>query len=76
MAKSTTSIWFRKIRGSYLPTSPTGMLIYLLYVSYIVILATDWLRNGYHVWPLLTGVIPFIVLAAFVTQSIAAKHSR
>ncbi len=75
MAKNK-SIWFRKIRGSYLPTSIIGLGIYLLYVLYIVVLTYDWLRLGYHVWPLLTSVIPLVVLAAIVTQCIASKHSK
>ena len=76
MAKKNTSIWFRKIRGSYLPVNFIGLAIYLLYLGYIVVLAYDWYRLGYHVWPLLTSVIPLVVLAAIVTQYIASRHSK
>ena len=70
------SIWFRKVRGSYLPSSFFGLVIYLIYVIYIVAVAGEWLRLGYHVWTLLTVTIPVIVVAALIVQFVASKHSK
>lgn len=76
MAKSKTSTWFRKVRGSYLPSSPTGLLIYFIYVIYILTVAFDWYRLGHSPWVLLTTVIPVVVVAAVVVQFIASRHSK
>jgi len=76
MAKNNTSIWFRKLRGSYLPNSFVGLVIYAIYVAYIVAVGIEWYRIGHDYWTLLTTVIPVVIVAAVIVQSIAAKHSK
>ncbi len=76
MAKNNSSIWFRKVRGSYLPTSFIGLVLYLAYVAYIVAVVVDWYYLGHSGWVLLTVVIPVVVVAAFIVQLIASKHSK
>jgi len=76
MAKNNSSIWFRKVRGSYLPNSVIGLGVYLLYVAYIVVVGVEWYRLGHSGWVLLTTVVPVVVVAAFITQAIASKHSK
>lgn len=75
MAKNT-SIWFRKVRGSYLPTSFIGLVIYFVYVAYIVAVVVDWYYLGHSGWIFLTTVIPVVVVAAFIVQTIAARHAK
>jgi len=76
MAKNNSAVWFRKVRESYLPISPMGLLVYLLYVGYIVTVVIAWYQIGHNTWTLLTTVIPVVVVAAVVTQLIASKHSK
>lgn len=78
--KQTTRIksklWFKPVRGSYLPASPQGLGVYGLYVAYIVAVAVVWYRQGHGAWPLLVNVFPAWAIAAFITQAVAAKTSR
>lgn len=76
MAKNNSRIWFRKVRGSYLPNSGMGLLIYLFYVAYLVALVVGWYAYNRTAWGLISAVIPLTVGAALVTQYIASKHSR
>ena len=76
MAKNNTSIWFRKVRGSYLPSSFVGLVIYLIYVAYIIAVVVDWYYLGHSGWVFLTTVLPVVVVAALIVQYIASKHSK
>ena len=76
MKKRKDKYWFVAIRGSYLPSSTTGMIIYLLYVIYIVALTVGWYLNGHDYWSLLIYVIPLSIGAMLITQYIASKHSK
>jgi hypothetical protein len=68
--------WFVSVRGSYLPSSLTGLVLYLAYAAYIVLLAIGWYADGHRIWYLLVNVIPLAVGAAVLTQYIASKHSE
>jgi hypothetical protein len=76
MAKNNSATWFRKIRGSYLPTSFTGLVIYLIYVAYVIAVAVEWFQKGYDYWTLLTVVLPVVAVAALIVQFIASKRSK
>jgi hypothetical protein len=77
MAKgSHHKAWFVSVRGSYLPASGIGLVIYLLYASYIIAVGIAWYSRGCDVWSLLTITIPLTVGAALVTQYIASRNSK
>ena len=77
MAKrKNTNNWFRYTRKSYLPASWQGLVIYLLYVSYIIMVPVVWYNKGHQLWNLLSEVIPLVIAAVLVTQFIASKNSR
>ena len=76
MAKNRNKNWFIAVRGSYLPSSFMGMIIYLLYVAYVVALVIGWYINGHDYWTLLINVIPLSIGAMLITQYIASKHSK
>ena len=76
MSKNKNKIWFKKIRGSYLPSSTTGLVIYLSYTAYLIALITIWYLENSSVWNLIVFVIPLSVGAALLTQYIASKHSK
>lgn len=74
--KSKTHAWFIARRGSYLPASLIGLIIYLVYVAYIAALLGGWYVDGHRIWYLLVYVIPLSTAAAILTQFVASKHSR
>lgn len=75
MNSPSKTAWFRPVRRSYLPSSWQGMLIYLIYMAYIIVLAGDWYHLGHHGWTLLVNVLPLAIAAAIFTQYIASKNS-
>lgn len=68
--------WFTKVRGSYLPLSWQGFVLYVFYVAYIIVVPVTWYAKGHYLWPLLVNVIPAVVGAAVLAQVIAAKTSE
>lgn len=75
MASKRSKKWFKKVRGSYLPNNWQGLVIHLLYTVYLIAVFVLWYTRGHHAWEFLVIVVPVIVLAAFVTQYVASKHS-
>ncbi len=73
--KNKKSKWFIQVRGSYLPNGLIGTSIYLLYVTYLVILMFAWYKESFSLWSLVSFVIPLSVGSAIITQYIASKHS-
>ena len=76
LKSSNDKVWFTAVRGSYLPASRKGLIVYLLYVLYLVALMVFWNVRDRDTWELLTAVIPLSIAAAGLTQYIAAKHSN
>jgi hypothetical protein len=76
MKKNKNKSWFVAVRGSYLPSSLTGMVIYLLYITYVVALIIGWYIEGHNYWDLLIFVIPLSIGAMLITQHIASKHTK
>lgn len=68
--------WFYQVRGSYLPCSWQGRLIYLIYVIYLLAVLAAWYRLEHSLWTLLVQTIPVMIGAAILTQLIASKHSK
>ena len=68
--------WFEPVRGSYLPVSVAGFVLYSLYVVYLAALLVGWYVDGHRVWYLLVEVIPLCVASAVVVTWVAARHSR
>jgi hypothetical protein len=67
--------WFKKIRGSYLPSSWQGNLLYLIYLAYAVAVPLVWYSNGHTLWQLLINVLPAMVGSAVLMQYIASRNS-
>ena len=74
--KTKNRPWFRKIRGSYLPCSHEGLMIYFAYLVYLVAVPVVWYQQGHDLWRLLTTVVPLWVGAAFVAQFVASKNAK
>lgn len=76
MKKNKNNNWFISVRGSYLPSSSKGTIIYLLYVTYVTALFIGWYKNGHDYWDLIIYVIPLSIGSMLLTQYIASKHSK
>jgi hypothetical protein len=74
--KSRKQAWFKKVRGSYLPNSKEGLVIYFAYLVYLVAVPVVWYGQGHDLWRLLTTVVPLTVGAAVLTQFIASKNYK
>ncbi len=74
--KKAKGAWFYKKRGSYLPCSWQGLLIYLVYTAYVITLPVVWYYDGHDVGQLLTFIIPLMCVAALLTQYVASKSSH
>ena len=73
MSKKTT--WFRKIRGSYLPCSWQGWLLYAVYASYILGIVAYVAANHYDRLQAVFWVFPNWVAALIVMTWIAGQKS-
>ena len=76
MLKKHKNVWFRKVRGSYLPSSWQGMVLYLWYVAYIVAVPVAWYAGDHSLWRLLSAVVPLLIGSAVLMQYIASKHAQ
>jgi hypothetical protein len=76
MAKKKTTKWFKYTRKSYLPAAWQGLVIYLIYVTYIVVVPIIWYRKGHNLWTLVSEVIPLMLAAVILTQYIASSNSN
>ena len=68
--------WFISVRRSYLPSSWQGLIVYMVYTIYLILLGILWYQRGHHYWTLMTTIIPLIIGSAFITQYIASKNSK
>ncbi len=67
--------WFKKVRGSYLPKSWQGWLLYVPFVTYLVTVFIAVDRNSNSVSDTLYGIFPQWVAAGVVMTWIANKKS-
>ena len=73
--QSNDQNWFRKVRGSYLPSSPIGALTYIPYIVYLVGVLVFVLYNKYSFWAAVFTIIPNWVAAVVILNWIADKKS-
>ena len=73
--KKKKSVWFTKVRGSYLPNSSEGWLTYIPYVGYLV---ASFFIDIHYSHSLLFVIYAFVsqgIAAGLVMQWIAVRHS-
>ncbi len=74
------SAWFYPVRGSYLPCSPEGWLIYLCYLLFVsmeVAVSLDLVLNHTaNVYVEISQYLLFLLLGYYVLTSVAKKHVR
>jgi hypothetical protein len=79
--RSVSSVWFIAVRGSYLPCSAEGWLIYLIFL--LVAVMEVWFLVDLYVrqkaaFPMfgLLNYLMFLVLSYYYLTSIAKRHSK
>lgn len=74
--KSTSKKWFRKVRGSYLPSSWQGWLLYVLYAAYVIGVVLYASLNQWSLGTSLFVIMPNWVAALAVMTWVAERTSR
>ena len=68
--------WFYKVRGSYLPKSWQGWLLYIPYTAYIVGAAVYVYSRGDSLWGALFTLVPNWVAALAIMTWVAERTSK
>lgn len=74
--KQSTKPWFIKVRGSYLPSSWQGWLIYLPYLAYIVSVLVFVFVNNYDLWHAIVVLVPNWIAALVIMTWIAERRTK
>ena len=75
MAKAK-QIWFKKVRGSYLPCSWQGWLLYIPFAAFLISVILIGFGNRYTVWEFLYAIFPYFVCAGVVMHWVASRFSK
>lgn len=67
--------WFKKLRGSYIPSSWQGWLTYIPYVTFLVITFMAVNRQEHSASDVFFGIFPYWICAAIVMQWLAGRKS-
>ena len=75
MVKNKKEVWFKKVRGSYLPASWRGWLTYVPFVIFLLTVLQAALRNEHSVSDSFYVIFPQWVAAAVVMTWLAKQKS-
>lgn len=74
--RKKTNPWFIKVRGSYLPNSWQGWLLYIPFTAYLVgALVYAW-GSGESLFRVVFGLVTQFMLAGIIMTWIAAAKSQ
>lgn len=73
--KHQSKIWFRKVRGSYLPASWQGLGIYFIYLGFLITSYVYAYNNEETVLAVVFTLFPQWVAAVAVVHFLAAKKA-
>lgn len=73
--KTNKKAWFVKTRGSYLPKTWQGGLLYLLYLVYLVWALVFVLKGDYEFWNGLFFIVPNWIAACVIFSWLASQKS-
>lgn len=76
MTKSSKKIWFNKVRGSYLPCSAEGWLLYVPFIAFLVATLLLAFRGGRSPAGVAYFLFPQYICALVVMHWIAAQFSE
>ncbi|HUD03392.1 MAG TPA: hypothetical protein VMR51_01240 [Patescibacteria group bacterium] len=67
--------WFIKKRGSYLPKTWAGGLLYFIYLAYIVWILVYVMISNYNFWPAVYVLVPNWIAACIAMSWVASRKS-
>lgn len=73
--KKKQNVWFKPVRGSYLPNSWQGWLLYVPFIVYLVAVFIAVDQHSNSVSDTLYGIFPQWIAAAVVMHWVAAHKS-
>ena len=73
--KGKQKAWFVKTRGSFLPRTWQGILIYLCYVAYLIFALVEAINTQSSVARAILFIVPQWVAAIVVVTWLANNHS-
>lgn len=74
--KSKSQKWFKRVRGSYLPNSWQGWLLYVPYAAYVMGVVIYAYVSGWNLGTSLFVIVPNWVAALAAMTWIAERTSR
>jgi len=75
MSKIKKKAWFNRVRGSYLPCSWQGWLLYVPFVAFLVSVILAAFRNEGSVSDFLYVIFPYFVCSGVVMHWVAGRFS-
>jgi hypothetical protein len=73
--KKKSNVWFKKVRGSYLPSTWQGWLLYVPFVYFLVVVYMAIDKEGKSAFDVFLIIFPQWVAAAVVMTWIAKQKS-
>lgn len=73
--KKKQNIWFKKLRGSYIPSSWQGALLYIPFIAFLITVLVAAFRNQHSVSDAFYMIFPEFIAAAIVMTWIAKQKS-
>lgn len=75
MARKTKATWFRPVRGSFLPSSKAGYVVYAIFVGYVVFAMILGMNTTSSPGEAVLFIVPNWIAAATVITFIANRKS-
>ncbi len=69
------NVWFKKVRGSYLPCSWQGWLLYVPFTAFLVSVIVSTFATEHSVSGFLYAIFPYFVSAGVVMHWVADRFS-
>ena len=74
--RKKTNTWFIKVRGSYLPNSWQGWLLYVPFVAYLVAAMVYAWGSDESLFRVVFGLATQFMLAGVIMTWVASKNSK
>ncbi|MCX6727311.1 MAG: hypothetical protein NTX11_00665 [Candidatus Saccharibacteria bacterium] len=73
--KNKKTVWFKQVRGSYIPVAWQGWLTYIPYIYFLGASALAVDRSSHSVSDTIIGIVPYWVSALVIMSWIAKRKS-
>ena len=74
-SKHKKNVWFKEVRGSYLPVSKAGWLTYIPFLAYLLFSAITGVKYTNSIAMAILFIVPNWVAATAIITYVAARKS-